>query len=164
VSDTRRSSWLIGLAGASVFAVALAAVAWFVWHPAAGDREHDRALARWESRAPAAYSFDWSYCGGMCALCRVRVTVEDGHVTGAVGVEGQCSYELDRAPTIDDVFAMEKADRSAANTDSFEIRYDPTWGFPATVTIRCPPGWMDCGTGYSVTNFQARTDSPSPAR
>jgi hypothetical protein len=59
------------------------------------------------------------------------------------------------APTIEDVFAMGERDRSDARTSSVVIRYDPTWGSPASVSIRCPDGWMDCGTGYRVAHFRA---------
>jgi hypothetical protein len=67
------------------------------------------------------------------------------------------------APTIEDVFAMGQRDRSDARTSSVVIRYDPTWGFPASVSIRCPDGWMDCGTSYSVTGFPRRPVTSTPS-
>jgi hypothetical protein len=91
----------------------------------------------------------------MCASCPLRVTVENGEVVAVMGRGGQCSVPDHRsAPTIEDVFAMEEADRSAETTDSFEVHYDPLWGFPASVSIRCPYGTSDCGTSYDVTDFQ----------
>jgi len=93
----------------------------------------------------------------MCMDCRVRVTVEHGEVTHAVAVEAaRCSTSslLTDAPTIEEVFALEESGRSDGMTDSYEIDYDPTWGFPASVELRCPEGTDDCGTGFGVTEFR----------
>jgi hypothetical protein len=136
----------LGVVGARVWAGSDARTA---------DERDDAARARWESREPTAYSFDYTSCGGMCAYCLVHVTVDRGRVTSARGREGQCPPVIDAAPTVEDVFAMEERDRAAETTASYVIRYDPTWGFPASVTIRCPDGWMDCGTGYRVAHFRA---------
>ena len=112
------------------------------------------ARSLWEEQQPRAYEFDYGYCGGMCALCLMHVTVVDGRVADAVGREGQCSsYALDRAPTVEDVFEMVEGDRSAPMTDRIEVHYDPTWGFPASVSVSCPPGTSDCGAGYRITGF-----------
>jgi hypothetical protein len=124
----------------------------------AADRAHEHALALWESKEPTAYSFEYSRCGGMCAGCLLQVTVQNGKVIDAVGVEGQCGSR--QAPTIEGIFAMEKADRAASTTDSFTIRYDPTWGFPVSVDIRCPRGWSDCGSGYHVRDFHDLSRTP----
>ena len=138
-------------------AVVLLTVA-FVWTHLddwAAARAHGNAQRLWESREPAAYSFVYQACSGMCGPpCAARITVTRGEVTDLEGA-GEChELDLDSAPTIDAMFEMEKRDRAAEMTDSFEIRYDPTWGFPAYVVLRCPPGWSDCGTSYEVTDFE----------
>ena len=121
------------------------------------ERAHDDAWALWASKEPTAYSFDYSYCGGMCSRCWLRVSVTNGGVTDAVGRGGTCSMPDARsAPTTECIFAMVAADRSAEITDSAEVTYDPTWGFPASVSIRCPDGWADCGSRYEVTNFRVQ--------
>lgn len=139
-----------------VLGLMLFGVLWVFPHFWGADADHDDALALWESKEPAAYSFTFAHCSGMCASCPIQVTVRDGEVTEATTTGRGCSTGTDAGPTIEDVFAMEEADRDAATTDSFEITYDPTWGFPASVVIRCPDGWSDCGTGYEVNNFRAR--------
>ena len=141
----------------AISAVALGLVIFgALWFFSAAERAHDDARALWESKEPTAYSFDYSYCSGMCFGCRLRVTVKNGEVIAAVGRDGSGPpFDCPGAPTIEDIFAMEKDDRSAGTTDSFEIDYDPSWGFPAYVDIRCPDGWFDCGTTYEVTNFRA---------
>jgi hypothetical protein len=58
------------------------------------------------------------------------------------------------APTIEDVFAQEKADRSDDTIGRVHIRYDPIWGFPASVNDDCPFAASDCGSGYAINNFQ----------
>ena len=143
----------------TVAAVALGAVVlgalWYFSDSQAENRAHDEALALWESREPTAYSFDFSYCNGFCAGCRLEITVENGSVTDAEGWEGECPVVDGKPPTIEGIFALEKYDRSRDMADSFEIRYDPYWGFPALVEIRCPEGLTDCGIGYEVTDFEA---------
>ena len=124
------------------------------WLVSAGGR-HDHALALWKSKEPKAYSFEFSYCSGMCEACTVRVTVQGGQVVNAVGTDpAGCSIRPDEVPTIEGVFKIEKDSRSSESTDSFTIRYDPTWGFPASGEFQCPEGWMDCGSGFRVTHFR----------
>lgn len=133
----------------------LAAV--FVWTHLddwAAARAHGDAQRLWESREPTSYSFDYTACSGMCETCQAHITVTDGEVTDVVGGGGCRDLDVASAPTIDTIFEMEQQDRAAETTDSFEIRYDPTWGFPASVVLRCPPEWSDCGTSYEVTSFQ----------
>jgi hypothetical protein len=156
LSPARRRT-VAGSIGAAVV-LALALVLGGLWFSSAG-KAHDDALSLWESKEPAAYSFDFSYCGGMCDYCPTRVTVERGEVVAVEPAEpGGCAgYDRHDAPTIEDVFAMEEEGREDEMTDSFEIRYDPTWGFPASVSLSCPEGTADCGTGFGVTNFRAES-------
>jgi hypothetical protein len=156
----RRAVVSVGVA----LCLALLGALWVTSDSWAAQRAHRAAWAKWQSKEPPAYSFDYAYCGGMCANCLLHVSVEHGKVVDAVTREGQCSTSEDNAPTVDDVFAMEKGDRSSGRTASFEIRYDPTWGFPASVSIRCPDGWMDCGKGYSITHFLAAPVDPDASR
>jgi hypothetical protein len=152
VTRSRRRA-LIG--AASALGIALLGELWFFSDGQTANRAHDDAVSLWESTEPAAYSFEFTYCGGMCMRCPTLITVEAGEVTEAASVDGECSdYDVRSAPTIEDVFAMEEHHRAAPTTDSFDIRYDPTWGFPAAVDIRCPYGWSDCGSGYEVTAFR----------
>ncbi|MEO6510562.1 MAG: DUF6174 domain-containing protein [Nocardioides sp.] len=119
----RGRSWrVVVVVAALALGVGLVGFLWFTAGFRAAGQAHDDAVALWESKEPAAYSFVYGRCGGMCAVCRMRVTVEDGRVTGAVTAEGQCSSStLEDAPSIEDVFAMEKSDRGGAMTHSFEI-------------------------------------------
>lgn len=119
-------------------------------------RAHGNALRLWESHEPTTYSFEYRACAGMCEPCRAWITVTRGEVTDVVGGSGCRDLDRDSAPTIDTIFELEKRDRSAEMTDSFEIRYDPDWGYPAYVVLRCAPEWSDCGTSYEVRNFVAR--------
>ncbi len=118
-------------------------------------RAHREAVSQWERREPAAYSFDFTSCNGMCASCPLHISVADGDVTGVESLGGnRCSApEPDAAPTIEDVFALEEGWRTARTTVSFEIRYDEAWGFPATGSFFCPDGYSDCGSGFGVSNF-----------
>jgi hypothetical protein len=137
----------------AVGALVLGAV-WFFSDGRAAGLAHDAAQGLWESKEPTAYSFEFAYCSGLCARCDLRITVRDGEVSDVASTTPDCAGTPQDAPTIDDVLAMESEDRRAETTDSFEIIYDPVWGFPASVDIRCPYGWADCGTGYTVTDFR----------
>lgn len=141
------------LAVAAALCLALVGAWWWRSDGQVARRAHDAALDRWESTQPTAYSFDYAYCGGMCARCLVHVTVRDGEVADVATREGECTVSRDYAPTIEEVFATEASARSGAHVASSEITYDPTWGFPASVVVRCDDGWSDCGTSLSVTRF-----------
>ena len=144
-------AWSIAL---GVVVVPLLAVAGVRFLSAEG--AHDRAVERWESKEPAAYSFNYSYCGGFCQGCTTRVTVKRGEVVSAVPAEpGGCTdFTVEDAPTIEDVFDLEKTLRSRDEFVSREIHYDSTWGFPASANFQCPEGTSDCGPGLSVRNFR----------
>jgi hypothetical protein len=154
MSRSRPSAWtVVGVLVVTLGLLALGSM-WFFSAGRAAGQAHDRALERWESKEPASYAFDWTRCDGMSARCLLHVSVTDGRVTSVTTREGDCpAYEVDEAPTIEDVFAMEERDRAGAHVASWEIEYDRTWGFPASVRIRCPDGYMDCGIGYAVTDF-----------
>jgi hypothetical protein len=144
-------AWSIALSVVLVPALVLGGLRFF-----SAEKAHDDALARWKSKEPTAYSFDFSHCSGLCQGCTTRVTVKAGKVISAVGTgpRGCSDFDANDAPTIEDVFDLEKSGRSNDEFDSVEIQYDPTWGFPASVSLRCPEGTADCGTGFSVTNFR----------
>lgn len=134
-----------------VVAAVLLAVMWLSWDVLRAIAAHREARATWEAKEPAAYSFDYRYCSGMCAGCVVHVTVEDGEVANAVG-RGQCTRsDTAEAPTIAEVLDMASATRFSYRS---EVRYDAVWGYPASVSIECGEDTSDCGTGYGVSAFR----------
>ena len=152
---SRRIALVVGgIATLAVCAGVLGAL-WLSSDSRADNQARESAWRLWKAKQPDTYSFDYSHCGGMCAGCRLRITVVKGKVTDAVGREGQCSdYHLKSAPTIDSIFAMAERERTAPMTDSMEVHYDPTWGFPASIQVRCPPHTSDCGSSYRVSGFR----------
>ena len=152
---THRPSRPILALGCVAALVAVLLGVWFTSDARAQRAALGDARRLWAEQQPTAYEFDWGYCSGMCASCLAHVTVVHGRVVDAVGREGQCStYSLDRAPTVEDVFDLVEHDRSATMTDGIEVRYDRRWGFPARVSVRCPPGTTDCGAGYGISHFR----------
>jgi hypothetical protein len=130
---------------------------WLTADTRAADDAHDKALALWHSKEPPSYSFDYSYCSGMCMGCHLRITVEHGAVRWAHIRLGQClTRALQHAPTIDDLFTWEERMRSAPGAGKATVLYDPTWGFPASVDVGCDPAAADCGVGFDVTNFDLK--------
>jgi hypothetical protein len=145
----------VGLVAAGLAVVALA-VAWFLLSPAGVARRdlHD-ARATWTAQEPSSYAFDYFYCGGMCALCLVHVTVTDGVVVDAVRTGQGCSGGVVRdAPTIEDMFEVAADHQPGPFARSATVTYDPTWGFPVLVQLTCPPDTMDCGGGWEVRDFE----------
>lgn len=146
VTRSRRTAWVVVAACAAALGI--------VWVASAARSEEHRARKLWESKEPAAYSFDYTHCGGMCAYCLLRVSVRNGRVTGVAARDGQCSGS-EPAPTVERLFTMLDQERSAPWTDSIEVHYDPDWGFPDSIDVRCPPHTSDCGSSYRVTDFLA---------
>ena len=72
------------VAGLFVLALGLLAAHWLGFLFGHGDRADRAAHRLWDSKEPAAYSFDYAACSGMCQLCPVHVTVRDGSVAEAV--------------------------------------------------------------------------------
>lgn len=145
-------TWWIGLG----VVLALVLVVVVVHRRVSDGGAQARAEARWEATEPTAYSFDFGYCGGFCQGCTTRVTVESGEVVSAVAAEpGGCTdYGVEDAPTIEDVFDQVERLRHDGTYVSHEIRYDPTWGFPASAGFDCAEGTSDCGAGLAVADFR----------
>ena len=126
--------------------------AWWLSSDTYARREAHRL---WESREPASYAFDYAHCGGMCARCTLRITVTDGRVSDVVRRDSTCSdYQVDSAPTIDEVFDLVAADRAGLFSGSSTATFDPVWGFPASASMTCGPGTADCGSSYGVADFE----------
>ena len=144
--------------GAGILALSLVGVGmlWYFSEGRVAERAHDDAVARWEAHEPSAYAFTYSACSGMCAECTLRVPVRNGEAVDVVRNRNGCAgFGAGAAhPTVEDVFAMEKAARRYESTDSFEIVYNATFGYPESIEINCPYGWSDCGSGYWITDFE----------
>jgi hypothetical protein len=146
---TPRRSRLVVLIGLVVVAVG---GLWFV-HGLSSERREAQAL--WEQREPAAYSFVYGYCGGMCANCPVAITVRDGAAIEVTVDNPECSApDPAHAPTVEDLFVIAADHQPWPFDDSTTISYDGQWGFPTTISFTCEEGVSDCGGGWSVTDFQ----------
>ncbi|MCF6376552.1 DUF6174 domain-containing protein [Nocardioides KLBMP 9356] len=133
-------------------------VAFFLLAPGpVGARAHGAAVDRWAEHEPTAYSFDTSYCSGMCAECTTHVTVRDGEVVGTTRSRG-CGPSRDAGPTIDDMLDLADQMRPRLFGAHVTITYDGYWGFPASITETCGEGYSDCGSGWSVRNFEVVED------
>jgi len=132
--------------------VVVLGAAWFVHSLSA---ERNAAQARWERQEPSAYAFVYGHCSGMCASCPVHVTVRGGTVTEATVREPGCGTPaLEFVPTIEDVFTVAEDHQPWPFSDSTTIDYDPVWGFPRSITHTCGEDTADCGSGWSVRDFE----------
>lgn len=141
-------------AGVAALGLVLLGALWYFSDSQAAKRAHDDAKELWESKEPTSYSFDYLSCSGMCAPCTFRVTVRNGEVIEVEVVEGECPFDPDGPPTVEALFAFAEAERSAPETASFRIEYDPIWGFPEYFNATCAGNTPDCGTGLNVSNFE----------
>ena len=94
------------------------------------------AQARWSIEDPGAYTFDYDqscFCG---FTGPVRITVEDGVVTGAETLPGgpPTVPNLQTLPTIDDLFLWLEA---AVSSDPvvYEVEFDSSRGFPISANV-----------------------------
>ena len=156
-TDDRQNGRALGavLLGCAVLATSV----WLVWLSpgAAARRALDDARDVWEAHEPTAYSFVYSKCLGMCLECPQLITVRDGVVTDAAawGQEGCGQPDVHHAPTVEDVFAVAEERRPGLLPEDITttIRYDRDWGFPVSIHLECPDGYLDCGGGWSVSRF-----------
>ena len=153
----------IGVALAA--AVALLAAGWVLVldDVVAAGRAHERGLARWEAADVASYSFVYAKCLGMCMECPQHITVRDGVVTAAVvrdsatrGTSGCGRPNPQYAPTIEDIFVIadERRPGLVPTRITTTVTYDQRWGFPTSIDVDCPDGYLDCGGGWSVRVFE----------
>ena len=149
------------LTGVAVYAALLCLLSWAAYASTADGRAFDRASALWESKEPAAYSFTYFYCSGMCADCLLTVTVTGGEVIATKSPPRCPDVQPVDAPTIEDVFAQVDDDQPLWDSDLVDVAYDGAWGFPDHVEIRCPGETADCGTGYGVGNFRVLPRKPT---
>lgn len=123
--------------------------------PDAPDRlEEARAL--WARVGPQDYTFDFTpqcFCplGGQ----RVRVTVDDGLVTGARMASDDSplsASELSSILTVPELFDLieDAIDRDA---DRIEASYDGTYGYPVAVAIDYVRNAIDEEYGFTITGF-----------
>ena len=52
------------------------------------------------------------------------------------------------------VFAVAEDHQPWPLGDSTTIEYDPVWGFPRSITYTCGEDTADCGSGWSVRDFE----------
>jgi hypothetical protein len=149
---TRSTVKVLGAIALAVCVVGLG-ILWYFSDGQVAGRAHDEALARWESKEPAAYSFTYRYCGGMCADCPIQVTVRDGVVAEVTRGSDSCWGEPEGL-TVEDLFDLESRARSGWFGDASTADYDPTWGFPSSISKTCAEGTSDCGGGWSISDFK----------
>ena len=115
-----------------------------------------------ESQPEYSGPSDYAYTLNVGCFCIVtgpiRITVEDGEVTG---VEELAERERDE-PAVDDVVAersvtlVELGDivrRARREADKVDVEYDPTYGFPTSVAIDWYKDAVDDEIGYTVSDF-----------
>nr|WP_300049545.1 DUF6174 domain-containing protein [uncultured Nocardioides sp.] len=121
-------------------------------------RAYDEAHALWEAHEPSAYSFDYHDCGGMCGECRVHVTVRNDAVVKVTTRPRSCGdYTTATAPTIDGMFAIAAQHHETMGIDDVvDVTYDSLLGYPHAISVICGFEASDCGSGWSVSNFEPR--------
>ena len=148
----RSTGKVLGAIALAVCVVALG-ILWYFSDGQVAGRAHDEALARWESKEPAAYSFTYRYCGGMCADCPIQVTVRDGVVADVTRGSDSCWGEPEGL-TVEDLFDVESRERAVWFADRSSVSFDPVWGFPAVISTTCDPGTSDCGASWVIGDFE----------
>ncbi|MGK5683072.1 DUF6174 domain-containing protein [Actinoplanes sp. URMC 104] len=121
-----------------------------------GPQEHEAALS-WEE--PAAYTYELdSQCGERALIGRYRITVRDGRVTHAEGLDEPARRTVadspsDTIPTLGRL-ADELDEARRAGADVARIETDPADGHPTRITIDPAENSTDDESCYTVTAFE----------
>ena len=108
--------------------------------------ELSTALRRWRSASLTNYTFR----GVIACYCIVdytkpmRVTVRQGRVTEVVDIATGSARPTDFRPSVDSVFGLVLRE-IAERPERLQVTYDPTLGFPRTLTYGTPE---NDGGGY----------------
>jgi hypothetical protein len=114
---------------------------------------------KWQDAAISHYRYEVSI-GCFCpwgTLMPLHVEVKDGQVVSLTDKDGNPVPEnfaetFNKAATIEDLFAV--AETALNDADEVQMEYDPTYGFPTTISIDYIKAAVDDEIGYSVTGFE----------
>lgn len=124
------------------------------------DSDAISARARWETHAPAAYSYTVSracFCP-VEAVGPITVTVRNGVVESrryaATGAEVPQQY-AHLFPTVEGLFAQVDSAR-ANHVASLNVTYDKIYGYPTLINVDVNVQWADDEYAYTASNLLAR--------
>ncbi|GAB5520816.1 MAG: hypothetical protein RhofKO_30670 [Rhodothermales bacterium] len=126
----------------------------------------NRAQQTWDNAAPSDYEFDLAI-GCFCAYWQgpatvvVRADTVHALLDATTGEVLQDDFSngpvLERlggdVPTIDDLFTIVK-DALRESADDLDVDYDPTYGYPTSISIDYLEDAVDDEVGYTVTNVR----------
>ncbi len=108
---------------------------------------------KWENSGIDSYTMDFS----IICFCIYRVpfgvSVKRNKVVAFTGNEDYC--DIDCVMTIDQIF-LEIQQLLERNPYSFEITYDPVYGFPAKSYFDLDRNLADEEIGYTIENFKVQ--------
>lgn len=110
----------------------------------------------WQEPTSYTYVLD-STCGERTLIGRFRITVEQGKVTNAEGLDDSAKRALETSkseppPTLWQL--LDELDRARqAGADAAELTTDPTDGHPTKITIDPAANSIDDESCYAITEF-----------
>lgn len=123
---------------------------------AAGCGDSAPPAAAWQEPASYTYVLD-SACGERALIGRFRITVQDGRVAAAEGLDEPAQRMLatarsETAPTLRQL--LDELDRARqAGADVAEVVTDPADGHPTKITIDPSDNSIDDESCYTITEF-----------
>jgi hypothetical protein len=113
------------------------------------------AKGRWERANVDSYEMTVRRLCGECPIFNpVRITVSDGAVVSRIDVvtgEPVIHQLIDIFPDVPGLFAL--IDEAVEGAYDLSVLYDPTYGFPAVVSIDWVRDHADDEIGYRVESF-----------
>jgi protein-S-isoprenylcysteine O-methyltransferase Ste14 len=152
---SRVGRWLPRFRGPAVTALALAAIVSACSSPFSSREVLELAEAReqWSARGFADYVFETEH---RCTFCRpeetgpVRITVTVGAIASVILIETGESVSPTPWYTIEQMHQLIPTFDDQEGVEDVEVTYDPTLGYPTSISVRYEEGILDAGDFYAL--------------
>lgn len=124
-------------------------------------RDLDRARDKWNAHAPPEYTFEFR----QSCFCQIElgfwneVHVRNDSVVSVTPLQPMppgttSSLPPSAWPTVPRLFDIIEGSVHSDATADVDATYDPDFGYPRTIEVRCPGDYLDCGAVYTARNLR----------
>lgn len=126
-------------------------------------RDLNRARDTWNAHRPSEYIYEFRetcFCTPQLTVWN-EVRVRGDSVVSVTRIDPlpagftEASLPANNWPTVPWLFNLIDATGRADGVADVSATYDPDFGYPRTIDVRCPAGYLDCGASYQARNLRA---------